>query len=357
MMQKKYWSRKARSITPYVPGEQPGISGLIKLNTNENPYPPSPKVIAAIQDAANAKLRLYPDPESVALREAIAKANGVSASQVFAGNGSDEVLALAFLAFFDTGRAITLCDIGYSFYPVYASLFGFKTNIIPLNDDFTIPVQSFFHCEGGVIFANPNAPTSLALTREEVRQICQNNDAPVLVDEAYVAFGAQSAVPLLREPGCDNLLIIRTFSKSHSLAGLRVGYAIGSADLIGALHAVKNSFNSYPLDRIAQAAAAASVLDEDYTARVVGKVTATREEARRRLKGLGFSCLDSSANFVFVKHSAHSAKKLVQELRERAVLVRHFDLPRIGNYLRISIGTDEEMERLYYALACILNGE
>ncbi len=351
-MDKQFWSALAAGIEPYVPGEQPKIEGLIKLNTNENPYPPSPRVLQAVQDCANGSLRLYPDPESTALREAIARVNGVEPGQVFVGNGSDEVLALSFLAYFDRGLPVRFADITYSFYEVYASLYELSTEVIPLEEDFSLPVGRFFDSPGGCVIANPNAPTGMALSLAEIEDICRHNSRAVLVDEAYIAFGGESALSLLGR--CPNLVVTRTFSKSHSLAGLRVGYAIASADLIQALYSVKNSFNSYPVDRIAQAAAKAAIEDVEYTNNVVRKIVATREEAVSRLGELGFTCLPSSANFLFARHGSADAGELMRGLRERAVLVRYFNRPRISQFLRISIGTDAEMERLYYALADLL---
>ena len=353
MKDPKYWSVLAARITPYVPGEQPKIPDLIKLNTNENPYPPSPKVIQAVQEAASGALRLYPDPESLALREAIAAREGVCPDQVFVGNGSDEVLALAFLAYFDPGAAVRFPDITYSFYEVYASLFRLTVEKVPLRADFSLPEEALLHSPGGVVFPNPNAPTGMAAELETVRRICRENDRAVLVDEAYVEFGAQSAVRLL--PECPNLVVIRTFSKSHALAGLRIGYAIASAEMIQALSNVKNSFNSYPLDRVAQAAARAAIGDEAYLQNVLKKITATREQTRERLSDMGFFVLPSRANFLFVSHPAADAAALQRELRARGVLVRHFNAPRIEQFLRITVGTDGEMERLCYALKDILD--
>ncbi len=349
----RYWSALAKGISPYVPGEQPRIPHLIKLNTNENPYPPSPKVILAVQGAADASLRLYPDPESQALRAAIAKRHGVKPEQVFVGNGSDEVLALAFLAYFDRDEPFRMPDITYSFYPVYAQLFGMAAETVPLEDDFSLPVEKLSGGTGGVIFANPNAPTSLAIGLDDVRAIASSTEGAAIVDEAYVEFGAQSAIALLSD--CPNLVVVRTFSKSHALAGLRVGYAIASPDLIEALNRVKNSFNSYPLDRVAQAAATASIEDEHYCQNVLLAIVKTRESFLPRLEALGFTCLPSKANFLFAAHKTHAAARLQKSLREHGVLVRHFNAPRIDNFLRITVGTDDEMERLVFSLQDILS--
>lgn len=345
-------SRLAQSIKPYVPGEQPRIADLIKLNTNENPYPPSPRVIEAVQRSANGALRLYPDPESHELRTAIAKRHRVVMDNVFVGNGSDEVLALAFLAFFDPDRAIRFADITYSFYKVYAALYGMKTDIVPLNADLSLPIERFYRSEGGVLFPNPNAPTGCGISLNNIAGICSNNDAAVVVDEAYAEFGITSAVELLGAH--PNLAIVKTFSKSHSLAGLRLGYAIAHKDMIDALTRIKNSFNSYPVDRIAQAAAKAAIEDESYTQNVLKKIIETRGTTEERLKALGFVFPASSANFLFIHSERIAAAKLQRELRERAILVRRFDGSRIDDYLRVTVGTDDEMERLIYAVTDIL---
>jgi histidinol-phosphate aminotransferase len=347
-----YISRLARSVKPYVPGEQPGTEGLIKLNTNENPYPPSPGVRRALLDFSHEKLRLYPDPESWNLRQALARRYGVDPRRIFVSNGSDELLALAFLAFFDPDREVRFPDITYSFYAVYADLFQMRAARVPLKDDFTLAAEDYFDSPGGVIFPNPNAPTGIAADLEAVASICRHNAGAVIVDEAYTEFGGESALGLLgRFP---NLLVVRTFSKSHSLAGLRVGYALGSEEMIQALFRIKDSFNSYPLDRLAQAAAAASVEDEDYCRDMIRRIVSARGETIRRLEALGFHCPDSAANFIFAAHERVSGERIMGLLRERGVLVRHFKAPRIENYLRISIGTDAEMDVLTGALGEIV---
>jgi len=349
----KYWSSLAKDISPYVPGEQPKRP-MIKLNTNENPYPPSPKAVAAMQAAADDRLRLYPDPASGALRAAIAQAEGVSEDMVFVGNGSDEVLALCFLAYCDKNRPVRFCDVTYSFSPVYASLFGIEAKILPLKEDFSLPMDLLCRDEGTVIFPNPNAPTSLAVGLEEISAIAAGNpSSAVIVDEAYVAFGADSAVALL--PKHDNILVVRTFSKSHSLAGLRVGYAIANPELIQALWRVKDSFNSYPMDRIAQAGAEASILDRDYFETTRQAIIATRERSRAALLQMGFTCLPSMSNFLFARPKRGNAKEVMEALREAGILVRHFSAPRTAEYLRITVGTDEEMDALLTALSRILS--
>lgn len=337
-------------MVPYVPGEQPKDRKFIKLNTNENPYPPSPKVIAAAQNAADDALRLYPDPECALLRRAIAKHTGLDASQVFCGNGSDEILSFAFQAFFDKENPITFPDITYSFYEVYVKYLDLTENLIPLNEDFSLPVERFVRePSGGVVIANPNAPTGQAVSLDDLRHILDGNrEQVVIVDEAYVDFGGDSAVGLIGE--YPNLLVVQTASKSRSLAGLRVGWALGNANLIAAMCCVRDSINSYTVDRIAQAAAAAALEDTAYFEQTCKAVAATRERTRERLQELGFQAAPSKANFLFVRHPGLAGKMVFQALRERGILVRRWDLPRIGDYLRISIGTDGEMDALCAAL-------
>lgn len=341
---RELWSQLARSITPYVPGEQPKEGAFIKLNTNENPYPPSPKAVEAIRAAAGDALRLYPDPDCTALRQSIAALHGLEPEQVFVGNGSDEVLALCFQAFFTPRRTVLFPDITYSFYPVYCDLFDLSYQEVPLDGDFRVNTAGLMGSEGGVVLANPNAPTSLSLPLAEVETLAEGNrNVAVLVDEAYVDFGGQSAVGLIaRHP---NLVVIRTLSKSYGLAGLRVGYALGDAGMIAAVNAIKNSFNSYTVDRLAQAGAQAAVEDRAYFNETVEKVIRTREWTAERLKSMGFRVFNSDANFLFITHPAASAKKLLDGLRGKDILVRWWNRPRIANCLRVSIGTDREMER------------
>ncbi|NLV51428.1 MAG: histidinol-phosphate transaminase [Clostridiales bacterium] len=347
------WSPDLFDIDEYVPGEQPKDKKYIKLNTNENPYPPSERVLEAIIAAAGDGLRLYPDPNCSELTEAAALACGVKPEQVFMGNGSDEVLAMCFRAFF-TGRGVLrMPDISYSFYPVYAKLYGINCDIVALSDDLSIPVEKFFNSQAGVVIANPNAPTGIALPAAEIGRIAENNPGcVVLCDEAYVDFGAESAVPLISK--YNNLLIVRTLSKSASLAGLRIGWAIGDEKLIKGLNKVKNSINSYTLDSLAQAGAAAAFKDSSYISACCAKVAQTREHTSERLKKLGFELTDSKSNFVFARHSTASAETLFSALRQNGVLVRYFKTPRISDRLRISVGTEEDMDILIAVLERIL---
>ena len=350
--QMRFWSPEVRELEPYVPGEQPKIQNLLKLNTNENPYPPSPKVVEAVQAVLHEQadvLRLYPDPDATALKQAIAKQQDIDVSQVFVGNGSDEVLAHIFKAFFLQDEPILYPDITYSFYPVYSQFFGTKTKEIPLNENFEIDVRDYTQPNGGVIITNPNAPTSIALSLAEIEQVLQANpDRVVVIDEAYVDFGAESAVSLINR--YENLVVCQTTSKSRSLAGLRVGFAIAQSHLIAALEAVKNSFNSYPIDRFAIAAAVASFEDQAYFEEQCQKVITSREKLVRDLTVLGFNVLPSKANFIFATHSQHDAGQLAQKLREQGIIVRYFNKPRINQFLRITVGTDEQNARLVQTL-------
>ena len=350
--QMRFWSPEVRELEPYVPGEQPKIQNLLKLNTNENPYPPSPKVVEAVQAVLTHQadaLRLYPDPDATALKHAIAKQQNIDVSQVFVGNGSDEVLAHIFKAFFLQDEPILYPDITYSFYPVYSQFFGTKTKEIPLNDNFEIEVKDYVQPNGGVIITNPNAPTSIALGLAEIEQILKANpDRVVVIDEAYVDFGAESAVSLVNR--YENLVVCQTTSKSRSLAGLRVGFAIAQSHLIAALEAVKNSFNSYPIDRFGIAAAVASFEDQTYFEEQCQKVISSREKLVDELTALGFKVLPSKANFIFASHPSHDAGQLAQQLREQGIIVRYFNKPRINQFLRITVGTDEQNERLVQTL-------
>lgn len=346
----RYWSDVVHSLTPYVPGEQPKLSKLIKLNTNENPYPPSDAVLDAMRAQAADSLRLYPDPNSDALKTAIADYHGLTTAQVFVGNGSDEVLAHVFHALLKHDEPLLFPDITYSFYPVYCGLYGIEYQTIPLTDDFQIRIDDYLRPNGGIIFPNPNAPTSCALPLSEIERLLQANpDSVVVIDEAYVDFGCESAVQLVnRYP---QLLVTHTLSKSRSLAGLRVGYAVGHADLIEALVRVKDSFNSYPLDRFAQAGAIAAMQDEAWFQQTRQRLITTREQLVSDLQALGFEALPSAANFIFVRHPSHDGAALAQQLRERSIIVRHFKNPaRISAFLRITIGTDAECNALVHAL-------
>ena len=350
---KNLWSPCIRALTPYVPGEQPRVAQLIKLNTNENPYPPSPMVLAALQQATDGALRLYPDPDATALKQAIAGYHQVGVNQVFVGNGSDEVLAHAFYAFFQQDDPILFPDITYSFYQVYCGLYQIAFEKVPLDETMCIQSADYRRPCGGVVFANPNAPTGIALPLATVEEIVRSQpDRVVLVDEAYVDFGGDSAVKLVQR--YPNLLVVQTLSKSRSLAGLRVGFAIGHPQLIAALESVKNSFNSYPLGRLALAGAVAAIEDEAYFEDKRASLIQTRERLAGHLRALGFHVEPSAANFLFASHAQHDAKALAAALRERAILVRHFNLPRIEQYLRISIGTDAECDSLHLALTDIL---
>lgn len=349
----KFWSPGIDRLSPYVPGEQPKVADLIKLNTNESPYGPSPLALEAIRQAADGGLRRYCDPTSAALVQTLADYHGVHRSQVFVGNGSDEVLAHAFYAFFRQDKPLLCPDISYSFYPVYAGLYGITTQPIALNDQFAIEPGDYARGSGGVVIANPNAPTGCLLPLQAIEAIAASNrHCAVLVDEAYIDFGGQSAVALLDR--FDNVLVVRTFSKSRSLAGLRVGYALGSPALIDGLVRVKDSFNSYPLDSLAQAGAVASVEDDAYFVDCCQLVVSTREALVAGLAGLGFECLPSAANFVLATHPRRGAESLAAALREEKILVRHFKDPRINEYLRISVGSGQECGRLLQVLAKLL---
>lgn len=350
----KYWSTVTQALEPYVPGEQPKDKTYIKLNTNENPYPPSPQVLAAMKQAADENLRLYPTPTCDELRACIAAYNGLTKEQVFVGNGSDEVLAFSFLSFFNPGQPILFPDITYSFYPVYAALFHIDYHLVRLTEDFSIPAEEFSAQQnGGIIFPNPNAPTGKCLPLTAIAEILRSNpEQVVIVDEAYIDFGGESAVALIDQ--YPNLLVIQTLSKSRSLAGLRVGFALGHPDLIAGLDRVKNSINSYTLDRTALAGAIATFADEAYFQAARLKIIATRDRITAQLQATGFLVIPSQANFIFISHPTIPAQQLYQQLRERGILVRYFNKPRIDNFLRVSIGSDEEMEAFRQAIIEIL---
>lgn len=350
----RFWSAIARDLTPYTPGEQPRLSGLIKLNTNENPYPPSPRVLEALHVASNDTLRLYPDPGSDALRDEIAALHGVTRDQVFVGNGSDEVLAHVFHALLKHDAPILFPDVTYSFYPVYCGLYEIEYKTIPLDSDFNLDVEDYFQLNGGVIFPNPNAPTGMALPLEKIDRLLQRNrDSVVVLDEAYVDFGAESAVSLVND--YDNVLIVRTLSKSYALAGLRVGYAVGNADLIDGLQRVKDSFNSYPLGRLAQVGALAAVQDQAYLSELCARIAQTRNILVSDLERLGFEVLPSTANFVFARHPLYSGEQWGGLLRERNIIVRHFKQPaRIVPFIRITIGTAMQCQTLIKALSVLI---
>jgi histidinol-phosphate aminotransferase len=325
---------------------------LVKLNTNESPYGPSPKAIAAIAAENTGDLRLYPDPEGTHLKQAIATLHGLDPKQVFLGNGSDEVLAHVFQGLLKQKSPILFPDITYSFYPVYCKLFGIEYDTVPLDADFVINLDDYAKLNGGIIFPNPNAPTGRSIPRSEIERLLKKNSGSVIVvDEAYVDYGTESCIPLLRGPNCpENLLVSHTLSKSRALAGLRVGFAVGHPALIEGLERVKNSFNSYPLGRLAQAGAIAAIEDQAHLEAMSAKVSKTREALVTALDRLGFETLPSTANFVFTRHPKHAGATLYQQLRERGIIVRHFKVPRIDTFLRITIGTDEQNQELIGAL-------
>jgi histidinol-phosphate aminotransferase len=340
----RFWSPVVQSLSPYVPGEQPKQDGVVKLNTNENPYPPSPRVLAAIATAAE-RLRLYPDPRATALRETIAAHFGVTPEAVFVGNGSDEVLAHAFQALLKHDAPLLFPDITYSFYPVYSRLYGVSYEEVPLDAAMRVQIADYRRPCSAILLPNPNAPTGIGLSRQAIEALlAEHPDQLVVIDEAYVDFGAESAVPLVARH--DNLLVVQTLSKSRALAGLRVGFAIGQRPLVEALERVKDSFNSYPLDRLAIAGAVEAIRDDAWFQATRQRIMASRETLVRALSGLGFEVLPSMANFVFARHPGRSGAELAAGLRERGVLVRHFQKPRIQDFLRITVGTEEQCCRL-----------
>ncbi len=348
-MDKKYWSQKVLGLDPYVAGEQPKTK-FIKLNTNENPYPPSPKVLEAIGSAAK-RLRLYPDANSGRLCEAIAESHGIPPDNVFCSNGSDEALAFCYMAFFDPGRPVKTVDVTYSFYPVWARLFDISLDRAPLKEDYTVDVEALMGAEN-VILANPNAPTGIALDADSLEAVISSARGVAVIDEAYVAYGGGSVAGLVGKYG--NLAVVRTFSKSHSLAGLRAGYVIADSSLITALKAVKDSFNSYPLDMLAQAGAEAAIRDEEYSGGVIKKITDERARVVNILRERGFCVLDSSANFIFVR--CGDAREAYAHLRQNGILVRHFDSGRTGSFLRVTIGTPVEMDAFLKAMEDVACG-
>ena len=350
----RYWSEVVRGLTPYVPGEQPKLPNLVKLNTNESPYGPSRRVLDALRAEIGDTLRLYPDPASDRLRAAVAKRYGVTPAHVFVGNGSDEVLAHVFLGLLKHDKPVLFPDITYSFYPVYCGLYGIAFEQVPLNAGFEIAIDDYRRPNGGIIFPNPNAPTGCLVPVAEVERLLQaNTGSVVVIDEAYVDFGGESVVPLVnRYP---QLLVTHTLSKSRALAGLRVGYAIGHPDLIEALNRVKDSFNSYPLDRFAQAGATAAIEDDEYFKAMCRKVIVTKQKLVQDLQGLGFEVLPSAANFVFARLPGRDGGEIAAKLRERSIIVRHFRKPlRIAEFMRITVGTDEQCAGLVEALCDIV---
>jgi len=348
----KYWTDIVHQLHPYVPGEQPQDQQYIKLNTNENPYPPSPAVTKAINGYAIDDLRRYPDPESRELRQTLAAYTGLDCEQIFVGNGSDEVLAHSFKTFFQGRDNILFPDIGYSFYPVYCSFFRVNYRAVALDPGFAIDIADYRLPNGGIIMANPNAPTGITLTLAAIRELLEFTDSVVVIDEAYVDFGAESCRALINE--YPNLLVVQTFSKSRSMAGLRLGYAMGDVELIEGLNRVKNSFNSYPVDRLASAAAIASLGDDEYFQKCKNKIIESRNWLAGALRDLKFEVLDSKSNFLFARHSSYPASQLYAELKNAGILVRHFETSRIENFIRISIGTDDECSALIETLKGLL---
>lgn len=349
----KFWSPFVHDLVPYVPGEQPKIANLIKLNTNENPYGPSPKALEAMRAELGDNLKLYPDPNSDLLKQAIANFYQIDKACVFVGNSSDEVLAHVFYGLLKHEQAILFPDITYSFYPVYSNLYGIAYQQIPLANDFTIQIEDYFKTNGGIIFPNPNAPTGIALPLQAIEQLLQKNtESVVVVDEAYIDFGGETAIALVDK--YPNLLVTQTLSKSRSMAGLRVGLAVGQPHLIEALSRVKDSFNSYPLDRLAIVGAAAAFDDKAWFEQTRNAVINSRESLTVELENLGFQVLPSSANFVFATHPAHQAAELAAKLREQGIIVRHFKAPRIEQFLRITIGTEQQNQALLEALNAML---
>ncbi|MVF14198.1 histidinol-phosphate transaminase [Ketobacter sp. MCCC 1A13808] len=347
------WSNLVQNLDPYVAGEQPKDKTYIKLNTNENPYPPSPKVMQAIQSVTASDLRLYPDPDASSLRTAIAEYYAVSPTNIFVGNGSDEVLGFAFVAFFKKENPLYFPEITYSFYPSYCRLYEIRYRQCAMANDWSIQFDDIGDSPGGIVFPNPNAPTGMLLSLQQIESLVKRyQDIVIVVDEAYIDFGGDTAIELTQT--YSNLLVVQTCSKSRSLAGLRVGYAVGHPNLIAALERVKNSFNAYPLDAIAIRAATASFEDQVYFEQCCNQIIETRDWFTAQLNALSFQVLESKSNFVFARHTQVEAKHLSKSLKEKAILVRHFSSPKIDNYLRISIGTREDMEGLIDSLGSIL---
>ena len=350
------WEQNVRKVTPYIPGEQPQIDNVVKLNTNECPYPPSPMVGEALNCGNKDRLRLYPDPDAIKLVKAIADYYKVNDNQVFVGVGSDDVIGMAFLTFFNSDKPVLFPDITYSFYDVWADLFKIDYVTKPLNQNFEIVKEDYFGENGGIIFPNPNAPTAVEMQLSEIEEIVQNNqDVVVIIDEAYADFGDVTALELIDK--YDNLLVVRTYSKSRAMAGMRIGYAIGSEKLIAAMKSVKFSYNSYTMNMTSIDAGVAAIKDDTYFKEIVTKIKKTRENAKEKMSELGFTFTDSKTNFLFAKHNTIRAEIIFEELKKKNIFVRYFNKPRIDNYLRITIGTDEEMDKLYQALKEIIETE
>lgn len=341
---KDLWKNNLRDIEPYVPGEQSKDRDIVKINANENPYPPSPKAVEALKNFDTSKLRFYPQANAIALKEAIAEFYGVKAENVFVGNGSDDVLALAFQAFFNSEKPIAFPDITYSFYPVWCRLLGIEYINYPLDENFKINVEDYKESNGGVVIPNPNAPTSIGEDREFIEKLMEyNQDSVVIIDEAYCDFGGVSSVPLISK--YENLLVTGTFSKSRSLAGMRIGFAIGSKTLIDTLEAVKNSYNSYTIDSLSIVMGIEAMKDVKYFNETISKIIATRTRVTEELRSIGFEVLDSQTNFIMATHKNYDMKEMFEYLKKNKIFIRYFNLPRINKYVRITIGTDEEMDR------------
>ena len=350
----KAFEKNIRKAEPYVPGEQPKVKDIIKLNTNENPYPPSPGVKKVLKNFSTDDLRLYPDPSSEELVGVLSQRYKVKPSQVFVGVGSDDVLSMCFLTFFNSDKPIVFPDITYSFYDVWASVYNIPFETKPLDENFFISENDFFGENGGIIFPNPNAPTGVFESLDKIEKIIKaNSDVIVIIDEAYIDFGGESCIPLIEK--YDNLIVVQTFSKSRSMAGARIGFAIGSEKLIKYLNDVKFSINSYTMNCLTQKIGVEAVTDEDYFKETVNKIISSRENAKIKLKELGFDFPNSMSNFIFAAHEKIPAKEIFEELKRKKIFVRYWDKPRINNYLRITIGTDKEMEKLFEALADILD--
>lgn len=348
------WENNIRKVIPYVPGEQPKENDIIKLNTNENPYPPSPKAVEALKSFDCSRMRLYPDPNSDILVNSLAKRYKVKPSQVFVGVGSDDVISMAFLTFFNSDKPILFPDITYSFYDVWADVYKIPYKTMPLDDNFRINKTDYFQENGGIIFPNPNAPTGVYESNEMIEEIVKaNKKSIVIIDEAYIDFGGESCIGLTEK--YDNLLVVQTFSKSRSMAGMRIGYAIGNEKLIKYMNDVKFSINSYTMNHVTQVCGAAAVEDEEYFIETIKKITDVRENTKKELKKLGFTFTDSKSNFLFAAHDKVKAETIFNELKSRKIYVRYWNKPRINNYLRISIGTAEEMEKLISALKEIVS--
>lgn len=347
------WKDKIRNIEPYIPGEQP-TGDIIKLNTNECPYPPSPKIAEAIKSYNEDNLRLYPSFVCPELKNALSAKYNVDCDQIFLGNGSDEVIALCFMTFFNSEKPILFPDVTYSFYDVWCSLYNISFEKIPLNDEFKFNKEDYFKENGGIVITNPNAPTGIYMELDELEEIIKHNqDVIIIVDEAYIDFGGKSAIEFINK--YNNVVIVQTFSKSRALAGIRVGYAITSPVLVDALEAVKNSFNSYTLNSLSQVIGTAAALDNEYLDECCNKIINTRERLTKTLCELGFETLPSKANFVFTKHKSLSGKDIFEFLKTKNIYVRYFNKPRINNFLRITIGTDEQIDKLIDALTEFIN--